>query len=312
MSGKQTHCTLRVDVIFATGGHAPAKLRVRLVRTMNQTPIGESMTNSSGTAEFSDLEPGEYAAIVSGDGIETASSDTIEVNDWSVFLSKTVAVQPTVQARPSPQAITAGTSLAVSAVDLNVPPKAGKEYDRGNAEMVQQDWAKAIEHFNKATEIDPEFSAAYNNLAVCYGHMGNRAKEREALRQAIALNERCVPALVNLAYLDMHENQLAPAGELLDKALIADPINVEALAYLADVELAEQRYESSIAAARRAHSLPHERFAGVHYTAASALEREGRIREAIAELQIFLQEAPQNPRAEGARKAMAAMQAEAP
>lgn len=51
-------------------------------------------------------------------------------------------------------------------------------------------------------------------------------------------------------------------------------------------------------------------FAIVHYTAARAFQNEGRIADTIAELQLFLQEAPQSPRAETARKAIAALQNE--
>jgi hypothetical protein len=54
--------------------------------------------------------------------------------------------------------------------------------------------------------------------------------------------------------------------------------------------------------------LSHRDFAIVHFTSASAFEREGRITDAIAELQIFLQEAPQDRNAEAARKAIAGLQ----
>ena len=191
---------------------------------------------------------------------------------------------------------------------MNVPPKAAKEYDRGNQEMTQQNWSKAIDHFNKAIAIYPQFSAAYNNLGVCYERLGRRDQQREALLQAIRVNGRCVPALLNLSSLDWQENKLAEAGPLLDKVLAADPDNVEALSQLAQVDVAQGQYDLAIAAARKAHSLPHQGYGMVHYSAASAYEHEGKIADAIAELQLFLREAPQSPRAEVARKAMAALQ----
>jgi tetratricopeptide (TPR) repeat protein len=85
---------------------------------------------------------------------------------------------------------------------------------------------------------------------------------------------------------------------------------VEALARLAEIDFAQGQYEQAVAAARKAHGMPHKDFAIVHYTAASAFEREGRINDAIAELRTFLQEAPNSPKAETVRKALTAMQSQ--
>jgi tetratricopeptide (TPR) repeat protein len=260
------------------------------------------MTNSSGTAEFSGLESGQYHAVVSGDGIEPADSGTIQVSDFSIFMSQTVAVRKTAQAKAG--------APAVSAADLNVPPKARKEYDHGNEEMARQSWDKAIEHFNKAIELAPNFSAAYNNLGVSYGRLGQRDRQEEALQKAIAANDHCVSAMVNLGYMAMEDKHPSEAGSQLSKALTIDPNNVQALSYLAQVDVDQGQYDLAIAAERKAHALPHQQYAIVHYTAARAFEAEGRIADAVAELQVFLQEAPQSPRAESARKAIAALQNE--
>ncbi len=294
-------CTIRVDVIYANGGHAPAQLRVRLNKGVNGMMVASNYTNSLGTVEFPDLDPGQYEAIVSGDGIETASSGNIEVNDWNIFQSKVLVVRPTAHTNGE------GAPTVVAA-DLNVPPKAAKEYNHGNEEMAHKNWAKAIEHFNKAIELYPSFSGAYNNLAVCYGQLGQKAEQRKTLEKVISVNERCVPALLNLADIDLQEHNLSEAGTLLDKALKVEPSNVEGLSYLAQLDLAQGQYELAIATVRRAHGFPHPNFAIVHFTSASAFEHEGRIADAIAELRVFLQEAPQSPRADAARKAIAGLQ----
>jgi outer membrane protein assembly factor BamD (BamD/ComL family) len=307
MSGGHAQCTIRVDVVFAVGGGPAPHLRVRLLKGMTGSPVGELLTNSSGTAEFAGLESGQYHAVVSGENIESAESGTIEVSDWSVFMSQTVAVRTTT--KPG-GASNPSMAAAISAADLNVPPKAGKEYDHGNEEMTHKNWSKAIEHFNKAIEIYPSFSAAYNNLGVSYGRLGQREQQRQALLKAISLNERCAPALVNLAYMNMEDKHLSEAGGLLSKAVALDPNNVEALSYLAQVDVDQGQFDLAIAAVHKVHSLPHQQFGIVHYTAARAYENEGRIADAIAELQLFLQEAPQSPRAETARKAIAALQNE--
>ena len=294
-------CTIRIDVVYANGAHAPAQLSVQLKKGVNGAMVGMANTNTLGTAEFSALDAGDYQVVVSGDGIETASSGTIQVNDWNTFQSQLVVVRPSAQTN-------AGQSPTVVAADLNVPPKAAKEYNQGNEEMKKKNWEKAIERFTKAIEIYPQFSAAYNNLAVCYGQLGQKEQQRKILEKAIMVNERCAPALINLSDIDIRERNFTEANSLLDKALKIEPNNVEALSYLAQVNLAQGQYDSAVATARRAHSLAHRDYATVHFTAASALEREGRIQDAIVELQTFLEESPQGSNAEAARKAIAGLE----
>jgi tetratricopeptide (TPR) repeat protein len=304
MPGGKSKCTIRIDVVLATGGHAPPQLRVRLVKTTNGIAVGENLTNSTGTAEFSDVDPGQYHALVSGAGIERADSGSFEVSDWSVFLSQVVAVRTSGNAQGQPGA------PAVSSAELSVPPKAAKEYDRGNEEMVHKNWAKAVQHFTKAIEIYPNFAAAYNNLGVCQGWLKRREQQREALQKAVSLDEHSVSALVNLGFMAMEDKNPVEAGGLLNRALTADPNNVEALCYLAEVEVDQGNFDQAIATAHKAHGLPHQQYAIVHYTAARAFERQGRVADEIAELQTFVQEAPQSPRAEKARQAIATLQSD--
>jgi tetratricopeptide (TPR) repeat protein len=270
---------------------------------MSGAPVGVTFTNTSGTAEFSEVATGEYHVVVSGEGIETADSGNVVVSDWDTFRSQTVVVKTTNNPAKT-------SSPTISSIDLNAPSAATKEYDRGNEEMARKSWAKAAEHFNRAIRIYPQFSSAYNNLGVCLGQMGQPGQQREALQKALSLNDHCLSCMLNLSYLELRDGKKTEAGSLVEKALALDPDNVEALARLAEVDFAEGQYDLAIAAARKVHGLPHRNFAIVHYTAASAFEREGRIADAIAELKIFLEESPDGPRADIARKAMAAMQSQ--
>jgi tetratricopeptide (TPR) repeat protein len=302
--GGRSRCTIRVDVLSAAGGHAQGRLRVQLLQVPNNFPVAMDFTNSSGAAEFDDLAPGQYRAKVSGDGIQNAESEVVEVNDWNVFMSATVVVQ-------SATAGPTGGGAVVAAVDLNVPDKAIKEYDRGNEEMAKKHWSKAIDHFNRAIQIYPKYSAAYNNLGAAYGGQGQRDRQRQALQKAISANDHCVPALINLAHLEMGDKQITEARSLLNKAVAADPTNVEALSLLAEVEVQQGQYQQAIEETQKVHALPHQHFAIVHYTAASAYEREGLIQNAIAELHVYLQEDPQGSRADLVRKVLPAMEKEA-
>ena len=48
-------------------------------------------------------------------------------------------------------------------------------------------WKEAIYRWERATQLDPTYAAAFNNLAVAYEHEGQLAKARDAYEKALAL-----------------------------------------------------------------------------------------------------------------------------
>ena len=48
-------------------------------------------------------------------------------------------------------------------------------------------WREAIYRWQKATEIDPTYAAAYNDLAIAYEHEGQLDKARKAYEKAVEL-----------------------------------------------------------------------------------------------------------------------------
>jgi Flp pilus assembly protein TadD len=49
-------------------------------------------------------------------------------------------------------------------------------------------WREAIYRWERAVQIDPTYSAAFNDLAVAYEHEGQLDKAREAYEKALALD----------------------------------------------------------------------------------------------------------------------------
>jgi Tfp pilus assembly protein PilF len=48
-------------------------------------------------------------------------------------------------------------------------------------------WREAIYRWERATQLDPTYAAAFNNLAIAYEHEGELEKARGAYEKAIAL-----------------------------------------------------------------------------------------------------------------------------
>ncbi len=301
-------CTLRVDVMFAAGGHAPSGVRVELLRGLaNAAPAEVEMTNSSGSAEFPNLPPGDYRVEVSGPGIVTTKSEIIHIEDKRVFESQAVTVQRT--AGPNSATGKGAAGNIVTVAELNVPKEASQELERGAAEMQHNNWKKAAEHFKRATSIYPQYASAFYNLSVAESRMEKPDAQRNALQSAVKINDSFVPALVSLAHLDVADHKPDQARLRLDKALTADPTNVEALALRVRVDFMLNQDQQAIADAQKVHNMPHTGYATVHYTAAASYQRLNQISQMLEQLRLFLQEDPQNPRADYVRKTIAELQA---
>jgi Flp pilus assembly protein TadD len=301
-------CTLRVDIMFVGGGSAPSGVRVQLLQGLaNAAPLEVEMTNSSGSAEFPNLLSGDYRVQVSGAGIESTQSEIIHIEDGRVFESQTIAVRRS--ADPN-SAAPKGLGNIVTVAELDVPKEASQELARGGAEMQHNNWKKAAEHFNKAVSIYPEYASGYYNLSVAESLLGKSDAQRDALQKALKINENFVPALVSLAHLEVADHKREQARTLLDKAVIADPTNVEALALRVRVDFLQGQDQQAIADAQKVHDLPHSGYATVHYTAAAAYQRLNQLPQMLAQLQLFLQEDPKNPRADYVRQTIAELQSQ--
>jgi Tfp pilus assembly protein PilF len=298
--------TLRVDVAFFTGGHVPSGIRVQLLQGLaNSVPLSVVMTDSAGSAEFPGLLPGDYRVQISGPGIEPKQSDIIHIQDGQVFISETIAVRKAADSNPESNSAAGGT---VTVSELDVPKQASRELDRGNTEIQHNNWQKAADHFSKAISIYPQYASAFYNLSVAYSHLEKPDAQREALQNALKINDTLVPALVSLAHLDVADHKSEQAKQLLDKAVSASPTNVEALALRVRVDFMLGQDQQVIDDAQKVHGLPHAGYATVHYTAAAAYQHMNQIPQTIAQLQLLLQEDPKNPRADYIRQTIAELQ----
>jgi len=77
-------------------------------------------------------------------------------------------------------------SAAPSFADARTSAKAEVEFGINVAQRGL--WREAIYRWEKATEIDPTYAAAFNDLAIAYEHEGMLDKARKAYDKALALD----------------------------------------------------------------------------------------------------------------------------
>ena len=89
---------------------------------------------------------------------------------------------------------TAAIPLALFLVTLVTVPlqadarsDAKKQVEFGISVAQRGLWREAIYRWEKATQIDPSYAPAHNNLAIAYEHEGDLAKARTAYERALEL-----------------------------------------------------------------------------------------------------------------------------
>ena len=79
--------------------------------------------------------------------------------------------------------------LTLSATSLAADARgdAKKQVEFGIAVAQRGLWREAIYRWERATQIDPTYAAAHNNLAIAYEHEGELDKARAAYEKAVEL-----------------------------------------------------------------------------------------------------------------------------
>jgi tetratricopeptide (TPR) repeat protein len=242
---------VRVRVAFTNGG---CDLSTRVTLMGHGGPMADGVANDQCIVDFTNIPEGTYHLTVTGQGIPTTDSGSIELNS-------TMSAEFEVRVKRDGESGGGGgvpASSFVSAADLGVPDKARKEFSKANELIAKQDFSHAIERLDKAIAIYPGYVGAYNNLAVIYSRLGDRNKERDALLKAIGIDDHCAPAYLNLGRLSITTGDFPGAEAALTKAASSDPTDAMTLVLLTYAEFMDHRFDDVIATSKRAHLLQGE------------------------------------------------------
>ena len=291
----------RVRLAFTNGVCEPSTL-VSLVG--NGGPVARATTSDQCEVEFFNVPKGSSYLYVSSGNFADANSGRIDLTSCGPAEFEVQVNRPNELDRRNDLP---GNAF-VSTSELGVPGRARKEFDKANELAGKQDFTQAIQKLNKAISIYPAYAMAYNNLGVIYSRLGDRVREHEALEKAISLNDHLALAYANLGRMSLVSGEFKEAQMALHKASTFDPADPMTLILLAYAEFKDQRFDEALATTRRAHTM--DKFhAFAHRVAARVLEQQGQGASAIAELELFLKEAPAGPGADSARQELETVKA---
>ena len=114
------------------------------------------------------------------------------------------------------------STVSIRRLQHNIPGNALKEYERGVKESEKAEWAGAIAHFKRATEMDPEFVEAYNDWGAAYAKQDEVDKAISAFERAVAADPTYSQGFYNLAIMFMWKDQLPDAERAARRAVDCD------------------------------------------------------------------------------------------
>ena len=185
----------------------------------------------------------------------------------------------------------------VSTKQLSVAREASKEYSKALKRLEKEDSAGAIKHLERAVEISPHFSAAWNHLGTIAYMSRQPSRARNCFKQAVEHDPDSYAALVNLGAA------LLALG-ILDEAI---KVNSRAVGLRGDEPLARSqlgltylklgRLDEAEKELKLAKQLAPEHFSSPQLTLAEIYHRRDDFAAVASEIKEYLRYHPDSPAA---------------
>jgi tetratricopeptide (TPR) repeat protein len=243
------------------------------------------MTDSSGKVTFVPKAFTTYAVIIHERGYRDVSR--------SVDLSNTptAGVSIMLVRVPEQDDVTPSTGEEgdlISAVDLNIPGPAKKEFDEGQKLWQDKhDVQGSIVHFRKATELYSGFTQAYLMLGLAYLQDQKLKESQAALEQAVQLDPMSGAGYLTLGACLNQQKDYARAEKALNRGLELEPESPEGQYELAKNYWAQRRWQEAEPHALKAETLA-PKIAGVHVVMGNILLQKRDNAGALKEFNEYL------------------------
>ena len=262
-----------------------------------RSPFTASMlSDEAGRFTFKKIEGGTYtiAILIPGKG---EARRTIEVGPGTADAHQRVSLTLNFQDSDFEAVDVLRRRHTVPVTQLGVPEKAVRDYEDAQKDLARREVASAVKRLEHAVEIAPQFSAAWNNLGTIAYQTQNFPRAEECFRKALEADPSAFEPLVNLGGVLVTLNRPSEAWDYNVFAVLARPGDALANAQLGmtyfqlgDLDLAEKHFRQARQADPAHFSHPQLFLAEIHL-------RRGQRREAAADLEDFLEQHPDWPRA---------------
>ncbi|MGO4883000.1 MAG: tetratricopeptide repeat protein [Bryobacteraceae bacterium] len=311
---------LLIAVLCASGETVRYELRGRLLPAMRASvwlhgataPFEDStLTDDAGHFRFRGLLAGAYtlAAYVPGRG---EARRTIEIGPSQADAQNRIEL--TVELRD--QEFESRESLRreniVSAHELAIPDSARKEYEEAEKCLARRDVDAAGAHFQRAVELAPKFSEAWNHLGTIAYQTRDYARAESCFHKALAADPTAFQPLVNLGGVSINLGKFEESLKYNLYAALTRPGDA-----LANSQLGMSYYFLDKLDLARKYLATAKQLDPAHFSHPQLLLAQIDLRQAnpaaaAAELAEFLQYHPDSPEAGKVRQNLAQLRADPP
>jgi Flp pilus assembly protein TadD len=290
-----------IGVARVVRGSFPQPVMVSL--QLHGGTVESTYTDGEGRFAFNSLVGNIYHVVINDDSYVPVDltvnvrPDLLQVNVIQVMLM--VREGNPAQGAPG----TAGFVVSPADLTKTFPKKAVKEFEHGVKLESEGKAEDAIEHYRKAIQEAPDFAIAHNNLGSVYVSRSDFANAQTEFETSIRLTPSDSKPYFNMANLMLLTGKLDEVDHYLQEGFRKHPESPFGLFVQGSVLEKTGKLPEAERSLRRALELdpktprPHLELVNVYL-------REQRPDQAIAELQKFLQEAPNDPFAPKAREVL--------
>jgi tetratricopeptide (TPR) repeat protein len=215
--------------------------------------------------------------------------------------------------------------MTVSATPYKAPREASKAYEKGIEAERNGKLANARKYFEQAVAIYPKYTSAWYQLGAVLQIENQNDAARAAFIQATTIDRKFLPPYVSLALMAYQAENWTEVLEFTGHILELDPMNQAAVTgYIVDLDplnSAEAYFYNAMAnyklnkmedaeksALKAEHLDLRTHFPQVHLVLADIFVRKHKFGAAIAELQTYLELAPQTKEADQVRGELAKLE----
>ncbi len=281
------------------GGIDPPPKMFSAVQLHGQDFPYEASTTADGKGNFrfKKIDPGQYTVIVAVPGRGTVRR-TVNVSAAKADQKRRVHV--TIPFQPSTESIEAAATVSLG--ELTVPPKAEREYEKAQKRLNRRDVEGAIRHLEKAVEIAPHYTAAWNNLGTIAYQSGRYEDAEKYFRSALEHEPGAYSPVVNLGGTLLSLNRFEEALEYNEYAVKMRPDEA-----LPNSQLGMNHHylgddDNALEYLTKAKEIDPNHFSHPQLLLAKIYIRRGDSPAAAAELNDFLDRHPNSQNADTARR----------
>jgi predicted negative regulator of RcsB-dependent stress response len=278
---QESEATLSVRVHDVHQENPLEQARVELLRFPDSL-IAQQFTDSSGTTTFTGFPRGSYIVRAAHTGYH-ANEISVDFQRGDTMKSADIGLFPVEKDHPDRP----GSSVTVQ--DLKIPENARKKFERGMKLLNEKkEPRESIAAFEKATELFPNYSDAFLLLGTAHLQLGEAGPAEESLRKVLTLDPRTTLPHYPLAVLLFSQKRYDEERKLLMDARELDNKNWRWPFELARCEAQQAHWEPALQYALASSNLPGVA-TKVHLLLGDIYSNTGRIKEAIRELELFVQ-----------------------